>query len=168
MPWMQVSGMDNLPAHALDRQRRDMIGGTASTRLFPWVRVQQAHLRPTSATQNKGRRAARPPRSGGAPRMAVCLAGAARALIHPLVWRSIARHLLGRHGAGGGAATASADGAGGHDLFAVLGTGPEDQRSRWRPTPTPCATGTPAPPRAHPRARLAASGLRAAPPPQDE
>ena len=58
-------------------------------------------------------------------RVAVCVAGAARALIHPLVWRSLERHVLGR----------SEGGEGGHDLFAVLGTGAEDQRSRTNELP---------------------------------
>ena len=123
MPWPAVNILDDLAPHAIDRQRRDMIGGAASIRMFPWVGVQQLHLRP-SESPHKGRRGARQPREV-TPRVAVCVAGAARALIHPLVWRSLERHVLGR----------SEGGAGGHDLFAVLGTGAEDQRSRTNELP---------------------------------
>ena len=123
MLWPDLRILDDLAPHAIDRQRRDMIGGAASTRMFPWVDVQQLRRRP-SESPHKGRRAARPPREG-TPRLAVCVAGAARALIHLLVWRSLERHVLGR----------SEGGAGGHDLFAVLGTGAEDQRSRTNELP---------------------------------
>ena len=123
MPWPTVNILDDLAPPAIDRQRRDMIGGDASVRMFPWVGVQQLHLQP-SESPHKGRRAARQPRKA-TPRVAVCVAGAARALIHPLVWRSLERHVLGR----------SEGGAGGHDLFAVLGTGAEDQRSRTNELP---------------------------------
>ena len=128
MPWPDVSILDDMLPHAIDRQRRNMIGGPASVRMFPWVGVQQRQLKP-GGPPPKVRRTARPPREA-APRVAVCVAGAARALIHPLVWRSLQRHVLGRsEGAGG-------DGSeGGHDLFAVLGTGAEDQRSRTNELP---------------------------------
>ena len=148
MPWGSVALMDDLTPSELDRQRRDMIGGPASVHLFPWVRVQQQYERPgpqqqQQQQQQKGRRNAQhcggAPGSGSGsgrpPRIAVCMAGAARALIHPLVWRSAAEHVLGRSivdsdgdGAGGG-------GVAGHDLFAVLGTGSEDQRSRTNELP---------------------------------
>ena len=123
MPWPAVKILDDLAPPAIDQQRRNMIGGDASVRMFPWVGVQQLHLRP-SESPHKGRRAARQPREA-TPRVAVCVAGAARALIHPLVWRSLERHVLGR----------SEGGEGGHDLFAVLGTGAEDQRSRTNELP---------------------------------
>ena len=123
MPWPAVQILDDLAPPAIDQQRRNMIGGDASVRMFPWVGVQQLHLRP-SESPHKGRRAARQPREA-TPRVAVCVAGAARALIHPLVWRSLERHVLGR----------SEGGEGGHDLFAVLGTGAEDQRSRTNELP---------------------------------
>jgi len=123
MPWPDVRILDDLAPRAIDRQRRDMIGGAASVSMFPWVGTQQLHLQPSESPQ-KGRRAARPQREA-TPRVAVCVAGAVRALIHPLVWHSLARHVLGR----------SEGGAGGHDLFAVLGTGAEDQRSRTNELP---------------------------------
>ena len=153
MPWPAVQILDDLAPPAIDQQRRNMIGGDASVRMlpcltpqgrafprcakahdvrsfhpgqvrmFPWVGVQQLHLRP-SESAHKGRRSARQPREA-TPRVAVCVAGAARALIHPLVWRSLERHVLGR----------SEGGEGGHDLFAVLGTGAEDQRSRTNELP---------------------------------
>ena len=112
MPWPTVNILDDLAPPAIDRQRRDMIGGDASVRMFPWVGVQQLHLQP-SESPHKGRRAARQPRKA-TPRVAVCVAGAARALIHPLVWCSLERHVLGR----------SEGGEGGHDLFAVLVAAP--------------------------------------------
>ena len=87
MPWPAVKILDDLAPPAIDQQRRNMIGGDASVRMFPWVGVQQLHLRP-SESPHKGRRAARQPREA-TPRVAVCVAGAARALIHPLVWRSL-------------------------------------------------------------------------------
>ena len=155
MPWGSVALMDDLTPSELDKQRRDMIGGPASVHLFPWVRVQQQYERPSpqqqqQQQQQKGRRGAQhcggTPGSGSGggsgqpPRIAVCMAGAARALIHPLVWRSAAEHVLGRNadGADGsvhGGGDGNGSGVAGHDLFAVLGTGSEDQRSRTNELP---------------------------------
>lgn len=76
---------------------------------IPWVPVQQRRQWKRTLAHT----AAHP------PRVAVCLAGSTRAFVHPMVWRSIEQHVLGR--AGGGAHRVAR-----RDVFVALATGPEE------------------------------------------
>ena len=85
---------------------------------FPWLLVHQARQRQMQGTPST--RVTSEPRKKRTARVAVCITGTTRSLIHPTVWRSIEHNVLGRaHG------VRSADEAG-LDVFAVLSTGPED------------------------------------------
>ena len=88
---------------------------TVSADEFPWVRVQQ-RAPPLKAAAA----------GAAAPRVAVCLAGAARSFVNPFVWGSIRDHVL------------RAEPSSPLDLFLVLGTGPEaNPRIGLHPAPHP-------------------------------
>jgi hypothetical protein len=88
---------------------------TASADELPWLDV----LRGVAPEPARTPRATEPP-----PRIAVCLAGQVRTLVHPTVWRSLHERLL-EHGK--------------HDLFAVLGTG--SAKVSAQPPPVRAETG---------------------------
>jgi len=91
------------------RQPRPRIGNASH---FPWLQVQQRHQRRPPPPPVPA------PTSARAARVAVCIAGMPRSLVHPTVWRSIEQHVLGR--------THGARAEPGLDAFVVLSTGPED------------------------------------------
>ena len=84
---------------------------------YPWLLVQQARQRQARISEHVAPAVTPPPKPA---RVAVCIAGTTRSLIHPTIWRSIEHNVLGRaHGARAGSLV-------GYDVFAVLSTGPED------------------------------------------
>ena len=77
---------------------------------FPWVEVHQRRQRRPPGHAHLSRRT---------PRIAVCIAGTTRSLVHPTVWRSLEQHVLGRSRVH----HESIGRPGGLDVFAVLSTG---------------------------------------------
>ena len=112
LPWPPLHELDNVSASEIDQQRRAIAGGPIGIRDYPWVGVQQRHTHPTHRRTASADEAARP------PRLAICLAGAARGLILPTVWRSIRDTVL------------SVSVANPPTLFLVLSTGAEEPRGR--------------------------------------
>ena len=65
---------------------------------FPWLLLQRPPAPPPPPAPSRPSGAPEKSRSApGAPRVAVCIAGTPRALVHPTVWRSIEQHILRRH-----------------------------------------------------------------------
>ena len=129
LPWMTRDQVDDLPPVQIDQQRLRLQGGLVSASRYPWVPVAQrqthrlAWRAPSSSPPPPP-----PPSPPPPPRLAVCIAGAVRSLLHPIVWRSIEEHVLGRpDGIAGLAAPPT--------VFAVLGTGAEDHRARTNELP---------------------------------
>lgn len=115
MPWPLLKELDNISAAAIDRQRRNIVGGgPSSTREYPWVGVQQRHTHPSRSSIY----AAASPQP---LRLAICLAGAVRALVLPKVWQSVQEHVL-RASSGASSPPPS--------LFLVLSTSAEEPRGR--------------------------------------
>ena len=82
---------------------------------YPWLLVQQARQQ-----QVRGVPRRQETRAALRPRVAVCIAGTTRSLVHPTIWRSIEQNVLGR------SHEQPARARPGVDVFAVLSTGPED------------------------------------------
>jgi len=118
MSWAPPRYIDDHTVAQIDEQRvKSHLCPAAGCSLeqWPWVEVQQQ----TEERLRSRRRAARAPEPAGpTPRVAICLTGAARSMVHPAIGRAFRKHVLG---AGGTAQL---------DVFAVLGTGGEDHRSR--------------------------------------
>lgn len=97
------------PLHAPDHEPLPLRIANASH--FPWLQVQQQLQR--------AQRSPPPPAAPAPPsRVAVCIAGTPRSLLHPTVWRSLEHRVLGR--------TRGPHAQPGLDAFAVLSTGIED------------------------------------------
>ena len=109
-PWPNATSLDNLAASKIDAQRRHQHGGPLAAEAFPWVPIQQRvelRLRRQAANQegpgaSDAAIATTPHAVGAAPslprppqqRIAVCVAGAARAFVHPAVGYSFERFVL--------------------------------------------------------------------------
>ena len=130
LPWMTRDQVDDLPPVQIDQQRLRLQGGLVSASRYPWVPVaqRQTHRLAWRAPSSPPPPPPPPSPPPPPPRLAVCIAGAVRSLLHPIVWRSIEEHVLGRpDGIAGLAAPPT--------VFAVLGTGAEDHRARTNELP---------------------------------
>jgi len=144
MPWSPVQHLDDLSAAQLDKQRASAhaCSGGCSLEQWPWVVLQQQTEKRLRSSQRSAAAGSPPPT--GPPRVAICLTGAVRSMVHPAVGRAFCKHVLGV----GGAAQL--------DVFAVLGTGGEDHRARTNSLPLDeqeylRSAGTCLPPKLSPR-----------------
>jgi hypothetical protein len=149
MPWPAPEFVDNVPPARIDAQRQRQHGPAVhAATSFPWLAIRErveARLRRLalrggglqrnqsssssssshsgttrkSLRHNRTAAAAHHPTTAAAPRVAACLAGAARSFVHPAAGYSFERFVLG------------AAGRSTHiDTFVVIGTGEEDHRAR--------------------------------------